>query len=391
MSQKSFSAKFFLQILKNAKHGQIQVTFPDGKVEHFGEGSLVATVQVNKWSAFEQLVSKGDIGLAEEIIDGNIIVDDIASLIEWACLNDQSLEAAIHGRWIGTILYKIKHLLSKNSKSQARKNIMAHYDLGNDFYKTWLDQTMSYSSAIFKHEDEDLVQAQYNKYDRMIDLLNIKSGDHILEVGCGWGGFFSRVVERTDCKVTAVMNSPQQRLYNQNLIQQRGMSKNIDLKELDYRDISGRYDKIVSIEMIEAVGKQYWDSYFMKLRNSLKSRGEAIIQGITIQDKLFYSYQSKTDFIQNYVFPGGMLLSNSIISEKSKMHDFELSDTFEFGSSYAKTLKLWDKKFVEQIPLIKSMGFDEKFIRLWRLYLGYCEGAFRAQRINVGQYHLSAK
>ncbi len=386
MAQPSFAARFFMQILKSAKNGHVEITFPDGKKEKFGDGSFVAHVHIKEWSAIDQMVQKGDLGLAEAVIEGKVDVDNMAALIEWACRNDQALGRALHGTWVGTLLYKIKFMLSRNSKNGAKKNIMAHYDLGNDFYKLWLDQTMTYSSGIFKTGQETLEQAQLNKYDRMIETLNIKSGDHVLEIGCGWGGFFSRAVEKTGCKVTAVMNSPSQAAHNRAMIQAKGMNGHIDLKEMDYRDIEGKYDKVVSIEMIEAVGEQYWDNYFQKVSSSIKGKGKAIIQGITIHDDLFYSYRSKPDFIQNYIFPGGMLLTNSIFDRKSKENNMVLADQFEFGISYAETLKMWRQRFNEVKDHVTQMGFDDKFMRMWNLYLSYCEGAFRAERINVGQY-----
>jgi cyclopropane-fatty-acyl-phospholipid synthase len=388
MSQASFAAKFFIQILKKAKYGSVFVTFPDGLSNHYGEGDLVATIHVKSWKAIDELVNKGDLGLAEAVIDSEIEVDNMAALIQWACLNDEALGRALHGTWLGTLLYQLKNFLNRNSKKQAKKNIMAHYDLGNDFYRLWLDKTMTYSSALFIKPTDTLEQAQLNKYDRMIDMLNIREGDHVLEIGCGWGGFFSRAVERTGCKVTAVMNSPKQAMHNRTMISAKGMQKHIDLKEMDYRDIDGKYDKIVSIEMIEAVGEHYWDNYFQKVSQSLKGNGKAIIQGITIKDKLFYSYRQKTDFIQNYVFPGGMLLANSIFDTKSKANGMHLADQFEFGISYADTLKIWRENFAGVQEELFKMGFDEKFMRLWNLYLSYCEGAFRAGRINVGQYLL---
>ena len=386
MNQPSFAARFFVQILKNAKHGSIRVTFPDGKSEIFGNGKHIAHVEVKSWPAIDVLVNKGDLGLAEAIIEGDIVVDHITELVEWACLNDQSLGRALHGTWLGTLLYQMKRILTRNSKAGAKKNIVAHYDLGNDFYQLWLDSTMSYSSALFKTGNETLEQAQLNKYDRMIDMLDIKPSDHVLEIGCGWGGFFSRAVERTGYKVTAVMNSPSQASHNRKMIAQKGMTGHIDLQEIDYRDIQGKYDKIVSIEMIEAVGEQYWDNYFQKVAASIKGKGSAIIQGITIKDDLFYSYRQKTDFIQNYIFPGGMLLANSIFDRKSKENGMQLTDQYEFGISYADTLKLWRQKFEAAKGRVEEMGFDEKFLRMWNLYLCYCEGAFRAGRINVGQY-----
>lgn len=388
MSRPTLASQFFIKILKNAQHGSVQVIFPDGQSQNFGHGPHVANVKVNQWAAFESLVNKGDLGLAEEIIDGQIEVDNIAALVEWACLNDQSLSRALHGTILGTMLYQLKRLLTRNTKTGAKKNIQAHYDLGNDFYQLWLDQTMSYSSALFKQENETLEQAQLNKYDRMIDMLNIKSGDHILEIGCGWGGFFSRAVERTGCKVTAVMNSPKQAQYNREMIHKKKMNSHINLQEIDYRDIQGQYDKVVSIEMIEAVGEQYWDDYFKKVSASIKGKGSAIIQGITIRDDLFYSYRKKTDFIQNYIFPGGMLLANSVFDRKGQENNLKLSDQFEFGLSYAETLKIWRQKFNDVSGHVQQMGFDDRFMRLWNLYLSYCEGAFRTGRINVGQYLL---
>lgn len=375
-----------MQILKNAKHGSVCITFPDKHISNFGQGSLIANIKINNWKAIDDCVSKGDIGLAESVINGDIEVDDLVALVEWACRNDQALGRALHGTILGTFLYQVKNFLNRNSKQQAKKNIVAHYDLGNDFYKLWLDQSMTYSSAIFNSENETLEQAQLNKYDRMIDKLDIKSSDHILEIGCGWGGFFSRAVERTGCKVTAVMNSPKQATHNRQMISAKGMNSYVDLQEKDYRDIDGKYDKIVSIEMIEAVGEQYWDNYFQKISASLKGKGAAIVQGITIHDDLFYSYRQKTDFIQNYVFPGGMLLANSIFDKKSQQNGMKLVDQFEFGISYADTLKIWRKNFHSVKDQVKDMGFDDKFMRMWDLYLCYCEGAFRACRINVGQY-----
>lgn len=386
MSKPSLTAQLFMRVLKNAKHGTITILMPDQTVAQFGVGPQVAHIELKSWATIDDFVTKGDLGLAEAIIEGDIVVDHVAALVEWACLNDQALGQAMHGTLFGTLVYQLKNLLKRNSKKQAKKNIMAHYDLGNNFYKLWLDKTMTYSSGIFVHGEESLEQAQLNKYDRMIKQLNLKSSDHVLEIGCGWGGFFSRAVETTGCKVTAVMNSPSQAQHNREMIAAKGMSSYVDLKEIDYRDIDGRYDKVVSIEMIEAVGEQYWDNYFQKVAGSLKSKGSAIIQGITIREDLFYSYRKQTDFIQNYVFPGGMLLTNSTFDKQSKKNSMQLADQYEFGISYADTLKMWRQNFNDVSHQVAQMGFDEKFMRLWNLYLSYCEGAFRAGRINVGQY-----
>lgn len=388
MNTPSLRTRIFLQILRKAKHGTVDLSLPDGRRENYGQGQPVIRVEVKTWESIDLLFAKGDLGLAETIISGEIVVDDTVALVEWACKNDQDLGQTLHGTWYGNLTEKLKHFLNRNSRLGAKKNIMAHYDLGNEFYRLWLDSSMTYSAAIFKDKDTDIHSAQMAKYDRIIDSLNIKSGDHLLEIGCGWGGFFSRAVEKTGCKVTAVMNSPQQARHNQEKIKEQKMLGHVELLQQDYRDIQGKYDKVVSIEMIEAVGEKYWNTFFGKVNQSLNSKGSALIQGITIREDLFYSYKKSTDFIQQYVFPGGMLLTNSVFKEKSKAHQMNLSNVFEFGMDYAETLKIWRENFNQALPHVKSMGFDDAFIRLWNLYLSYCEGAFRAGRINVGQFLL---
>lgn len=381
----------FFEILRRAKHGTVKIFTPDGTEEIYGEGEPTIHLSLKNWGVIDLLFNAGDLGLAEAIISEDLVVDDPAALIEWACRNDQDLAEAIRGNWYGTILSKLKHLLNDNTKTQAKKNIMAHYDLGNEFYRLWLDPSMSYSSAYFQNPGQDLESAQMAKYDRIIDRLNIRSGDHILEIGCGWGGFFGRAVERTGCKVTAVMNSPEQARYNREAIERKKMAGHVTLQEKDYRDIEGRFDKVVSIEMIEAVGERHWGSFFNKISQSLQLKGEALIQGITIREDLFYSYKKGTDFIQQYVFPGGMLLTNTVMREKAQEFNLNLGEAHEFGLHYADTLKLWRQNFEKALPHVREMGFDEKFIRTWRLYLSYCEGAFRAGRINVGQFHFAQK
>ncbi len=388
MKKPSLRVKMFLQILRRAKHGTIDLILPDGTREKYGESLPIIRVEVRTWEAIDLLFSKGDLGLAEAIIEGNIIVDNTVALIEWACRNDQDLGQALSGTWYGNLAAKVRHLMNKNNREGAKKNIMAHYDLGNEFYRLWLDPSMTYSSAIFQSPDQDIRSAQMAKYDRIIDTLQIKSGDHLLEIGCGWGGFFSRAVERTGCKITAVMNSPEQARHNQAKIDEQKMSGHVNLIQQDYRDIQGTFDKVVSIEMIEAVGEQYWNTFFSKVGSSLKAKGGALIQGITIREDLFYSYRKSTDFIQQYVFPGGMLLTNSVFNDKGRENDMHLADSFEFGLHYADTLKVWSHNFNQALPHVKEMGFDDNFVRLWNLYLSYCEGAFRAGRINVGQFLL---
>lgn len=388
MKGPSIATRVFLKILEGAQHGQVKITFPDGKVGAYGSGGLLAVVTVADWDVFDLLFKKGDIGLAEAIITDRMQVSDVSNLVEWACRNDQALGEAFRGKWYGVLAERLKHLLARNSREGAKNNIVAHYDLGNDFYRLWLDQSMTYSSAIFKDDDTSLHSGQMQKYDRIIEQLEIKSTDHILEIGCGWGGFFSRAVEKTGCKVTAVMNSPSQANHNRQMIEKNGMVKSVELCQVDYRDIQGKFDKVVSIEMVEAVGEQYWNDYFKKVTSSLKSRGKAMIQGITIREDLFYSYRKSTDFIQQYVFPGGMLLTDSVFENQSEKNSLHLEDKFKFPGSYARTLQIWRENFNTVLPDLKQMGYDDKFIRLWNLYLAYCEGAFRAGRISVGQYQI---
>jgi cyclopropane-fatty-acyl-phospholipid synthase len=388
MRQNSTRGFLFLQILKKAKHGTLELTLPDGKKESYGDGNPLIRAEIRDWAVLDLLFSKGDLGLAEVIIENRMTVDDLVTLIAWACHNEQDFGRALHGTWYGKLAARIRFFLNRNDREGAKKNIMAHYDLGNEFYKLWLDPSMSYSSAIFEPDVACLQEAQMKKYDRIIDSLEIKPGDHILEIGCGWGGFFSRAVERTGCKVTAVMNSPQQARHNQQKINAHKLSSHVDLRQIDYRDIRGKFDKVVSIEMIEAVGEQYWSAYFAKIRSSLKEKGSSMIQGITIRDDLFHSYRRNTDFIQQYIFPGGMILANQVVQQKGQEQGLNLTDTYEFGLSYAETLKEWRQNFQQVLPQVKALGFDDKFIRLWNLYLCYCEGAFRAGRTSVGQFRL---
>lgn len=387
----SLKAKVFLSLLKHTKGGTLHIQFPDGTAESFGRSSPEIHLKVHEWYVIDDLLDKGDLGMAEAIIAGNMEVDDVSALVQWACENEDALARLIHGTWYGTLFDRLRHLMRPNNKRGAKKNIMAHYDLGNDFYRLWLDKTMTYSSGIFDSVDMDLSDAQFAKYDRIIQSLDIKSSDHILEIGCGWGGFFTRAVETTGCKVTAVMNSPSQAAFNRQLIDAKGFGKYVDLQQIDYRDIKGRFDKVVSIEMIEAVGQNYWSSFFQKVSSSLNNGGKAMIQSITINDSLFNDYCSKTDFIQRYVFPGGMLLAPKIFQEYGKKSSMLTDHPFEFGHSYAETLVRWRDNFQAQKDAVMEMGFDDKFMRLWKLYLEYCEGAFRANRINVGHYLLQKK
>lgn len=385
----SVRGQMFLQILKRAKYGTVELTLPDGKCERYGEGNPVLPVTVNEWSAMDLMFSKGDLGLAEAIVEGTVVVEDTAALVEWACRNDQALGQALSGSWYGTLAAKVRHFMNRHDRTGSVQNTIAHYDLGNEFYRLWLDPSMTYSSALFTHPQQNLGEAQNAKYDRIIETLGIKSGDHLLEIGCGWGGFFTRAVEKTGCRVTAIANSPEQVRYNRKSVSEKNLTDHVTVMQKDYRDIEGRFDKVVSIEMIEAVGEKNWNTFFAKMSSSLKNKGQAVLQGITIREDLFYSYRKNTDFIQQYIFPGGMLITNGKVKSKGEDNGLHLQDVYEFGIHYADTLKIWRENFNRALPHVRSMGFDDKFIRMWNLYLSYCEGAFRAQRINVGQFLLT--
>jgi cyclopropane-fatty-acyl-phospholipid synthase len=391
MNQFSVYQTMFFQVLKRAKYGTIELLSPEGEVRLFGEGEPLIRVELKNWNVVDLLFKKGDLGLAEAIISGNLVIDNHVHFVEWACRNEEVLGNALHGTWYGNLFAMLRRFLHRNHRKQAQKNIMAHYDLGNEFYKLWLDPSMSYSSALFTKSDQSIYEAQLAKYDRIIDRLNIKSSDHVLEIGCGWGGFFTRAVERTGCQVTAVMNSPQQARYNEQRIASQNMGQQVHLRQQDYRDIEGKFDKVVSIEMIEAVGQEYWGSFFNKVNASLKVKGEALIQSITIKEEFFESYSKGTDFIQQHIFPGGMLLTNQVFQEFGQKNSLQLSEVFQFGQNYADTLKIWRDTFNSARRHVDQMGFDEQFVRLWNFYLSYCEGAFRAGRINVGQYLFERK
>ncbi len=392
MILQAFNNHILFKTLEKTKFGSIKLKFVRSKTEYtFGEGPLVAEMRVQDYKVLHQIVRGGDIELASAIVRQDIVISDEAKFVYWACQNDEILKSSIDGSFLGTLIPRVQRLLRPNTISGAKKNIMEHYDLGNEFYNKWLDPTMSYSSALFSSPDrsDNLTEAQLRKYDRIIDQLHITENDHVLEIGCGWGGFFSRAVERTGCKVTAVMNSPAQASYNKELISRKGFKSQVDLQLMDYRNIQGQFDKIVSIEMIEAVGEKYWPTYFGKVASSLKSKGSALIQAITIQDRLFSEYRANPDFINTMVFPGGMLLANKVVQEQAEKASLKADpQPFEFGLCYAETLRRWKDSFLSAQEQNLLPVVDEKFINLWRFYLAYCEGAFQAERINVAHFSL---
>ena len=299
--------------------------------------------------------------------------------------NQNALLKIFKGHFFGMLIYRIRHFFRANTKKGSKKNIQAHYDLGNNFYKLWLDPTMTYSSALFKSPQEDLEQAQKNKYQRIIETLKPQKNDHILEVGCGWGGFATMVAKQTGCRVTCLTLSEEQHKYAQDLVIKENLQDLVTIKICDYRDEKGVYDYVVSIEMIEAVGEEYWGQYFSMLNEKLKPGGKAMIQSIYILDELFDSYRRSTDFIQQYIFPGGMVLAPKIFEKYSVQNNLIIKDFFKFGPDYAKTLNLWRMAFKKRYEMVKSIGFDEPFLKLWDFYYVYCEAGFISRRIDVAQ------
>lgn len=387
MTKKSFKVQLFLKIMEKIQIGHFVLIFPDGAKREFHGKTPGRTGELilKDYQAISKILSSSDIGLAEAYRDGMLDSPDMTSLLLLCIENQNALEAVFKGNFFGMIYYRIKHLFSRNTRKGSKKNIEAHYDLGNSFYKLWLDPTMTYSSAIFKNKDDSLEQAQKNKYQRIIDTINPKDSDHILEVGCGWGGFATMAAKQTGCKVTCLTLSQEQFAYATELVRAQGLDHLITIKICDYRDEKGLYDHIVSIEMIEAVGEEYWPQYFSMIEDRLKPNGMAMLQSIYIVDDLFENYRNSTDFIQQYIFPGGMVLAPSVFEKYSVKNNLAIKDVFKFGPDYAQTLNLWRAEFKKKYAQVKQIGFDDHFLKIWDFYYIYCEAGFLSRRIDVAQ------
>ena len=380
--QLSRAAATVSELLKSLRGGQLEMRWPDGSSTWMGEGALKVHMHVRDMAVFDQVLAKGDIGFAEAYLDGHWDSPDLTALLKLLADNRDALKRAVYGSWRSLLAARVRHWLNGNSKAGSKRNIMAHYDLGNDFYKLWLDPSMTYSSALFTSVDQDLESAQTAKYQRMLDRLQAKAGERILEIGCGWGGL-AEAATRQGLDVTGVTLSHEQLKWAQARVPLA------DLRLQDYRDLTERYDHVVSIEMFEAVGERWWPTYFKKVADSLKPGGKVMLQTITIRDDLFGAYRKGTDFIQQYVFPGGMLPSSSALHAAAAKQGLVVKDEFEFGEDYARTLSEWRVAFEAQWPAIAAQGFDENFRRLWRFYLAYCEAGFLAGNVNVVQFELA--
>lgn len=370
--------------------GRILVQFPCGG-EHVavgGEGGPSAAIRFNNARPFWRLLTGGSLGFSRAYLDGDWDSPDLGAVMELAIANEPALRPVLASSpLIGKLAY-LRHRLRRNSRAGSRRNIAFHYDLGNAFYGAWLDETMTYSAAVFKHEAQPLPEAQLAKYDRILKALRIGPEDHVLEIGCGWGGFMEYAVSRTGCRVTGLTLSAEQAQYARSRLAASGLSSRAEVRLQDYRDCEGRFTKVVSIEMFEAVGEENWRLYFDRLRQLLAPGGQAMIQVITIDETSFEHYRRNADFIQTYIFPGGMLPSPTIFRERAVASGLAVSDSFSFGRDYEKTLLHWERAFVENWTAIRPLGFDERFFRMWRYYLHYCAAGFRTGRIGVYQFRL---
>jgi len=384
-----------LSLLSQLSSGHLKMTLPDGNIREFGNKSdaLHAEIQILDWSIFKQVLSHGDIGFAESYIRGEWNTPDLKTILELAIRNRTILEKVIYGSWYGSILYRIRHWLRDNSKNGSRKNIHAHYDLGNAFYTLWLDPTMSYSSAWFSEgEKQSLADAQRAKIARILQSLDTKPGDHVLEIGCGWGGVMEEAL-RNNIAITGLTLSTEQKVFAEDRLQkiqsQIEQVKPFEVRLQDYRDCQDQFEGIASVEMFEAVGEKHWPEYFQTIAKCLKAGGKACIQTIVIAEELFDRYRHNTDFIQQYVFPGGMLPSRTSFKESAAKAGLKIEGEFAFGADYAKTLCLWRDNFNQKLDEVQRLGFDETFIRLWNFYLMYCAAGFAERNIDVVQFTLS--
>lgn len=379
-----FIEKRWYGVLSRLECGSLEFVAPNGEV-HVARGPKpgpAARFQIHDWSVLQHIAQRGDIALGEDYIDGGWETDNIENLISLFLLNMEALDGYAHGSFLSRLALVISdRLVRRNSVSGSRRNIEAHYDVGNDFYKLWLDKTMTYSSALFGGKTDSLEEAQGNKYQRILDRVT-RHGESLLEIGCGWGGFAERAIAYGH-KVTGLTISPSQhRFANERL---KGAA---DVLLEDYRKVRGRFDNIVSIEMFEAVGEQYWPQYFQAVAERLKRGGRAIVQTITIQDELFADYRRRSDFVRHYVFPGGMLPSLQRFCEEAERAGLKAVDHFAFGKDYAKTLREWSRRMSERTAEIKALGHDDRFLRNWQYYLNICAATFQVGRTDVVQVEL---
>jgi len=384
-------AKRVLSILKNLKVGSLKLITPEGSTLYFGTTQApVACISVHSWDALTATLKSGDIGFAEAYMSNLWTSDDLPGLLRLFIANRNAIESIIYGHWLGRLSYRIKHLLNRNTRNNSKKNIHAHYDLGNSFYEIWLDASMNYSSAMFEGDmSQPLRQAQWSKVARALRMVDLQPKDRLLEIGCGWGALAEMASQKHNASVTGVTLSSEQLEFAKNRMSMNGLENITDLRLEDYRDIKDApFDAICSIEMFEAVGQPYWTSYFETVSRLLKPGAKACIQSIVIDESLFERYIQSTDFIQQYIFPGGCLPSASEFRKRAEKSGLVVIDEFNFGPDYAETLRRWRHEFMHHNEEVTSIGFDNRFIKLWEFYLAYCEAAFDEANIDVIQFTL---
>ena len=392
MSFNLLSDKIVFNSLKLIKYGFLEIQNHDNKIYKFGNENelLRAKIKINNPGLTFQIIKSGSVGLAEAYMRNEFETDNLTNLIEITAKNIK-LVYKFSGIFDLSMINKLKSIFIKNNKSRSKKNISKHYDLGNDFFSLWLDPSLTYSSAIFEKQKDDLFSAQLNKYKKLTELIKPNVGNKILEIGCGWGGFAEYLGKNYDVKLDCITISKEQFEFSKKRIFENGLNEKVNIFLKDYRDVKDKYDSIASIEMIEAVGQNYLVNYFKSIKKNLSESGKAAIQAITIDDSLFDRYKTKEDFIQKYIFPGGFLPSKKKLYDLSSSNGLEIKKYESYGSHYSSTLKIWRDEFLKKWEEISKHGFDNKFKRMWHFYLSYCEAGFKSKNIDLIQFSMQNK
>ena len=393
MSFLKISEKIVLNKLKKIKNGNLKLINYDGKVFHFGslESNLSADIKINNPKFYFNIISGGSSALGEAHMNRDFYTSNLTNLIEISAKNIELVYSFSGSLKIKKIKNFFKSIFASNTKSKSLQYISKHYDLGNNFFSKWLDKTLTYSSAVYENENDSLEIAQKNKYQKLIDLLNVKDGNKVSEIGCGWGGFSEYLAKNYNVSIDCITISKKQFEFTKKRISDAGLDNKVNVMFLDYRDLQDKYDKIVSIEMIEAVGENYLGKYFETIKKSLNKDGSAALQGITIRDDLFDRYKRSEDFIQKYIFPGGFLPSVNLMKTLIKKNKLNLIKVNSYPDDYARTLANWRINFFKAWNNITPLGFDETFKRMWEFYLSYCEAGFKSKNINLIQISMSNK
>ena len=378
--------------LEDIEQGTFKLILPNTEEKIMLHGktnlNLEATLEIKSWKALWLIYSRGSLGFTEGYLENYWDTDDLMKLMDLISKNYNSFDRVNSGSGFWKLLTKFSHFRNENSLSGSKKNIHAHYDLGNDFYESWLDETMTYSSGFFEGNSDSLKEAQNRKYKLILDTLDLPKNSSILEIGCGWGGFLE-YASSVGYKIKGITISQEQFKFASNRI--KGLTNDPEIELIDYRKLKGKFDAVVSIEMFEAVGSKYWKTYFDVVKQLLKSNGQALIQTITMKESFYEGYHDWPDFIQTYIFPGGELSSDRVFKENAAISELIASDTANFAHSYAKTLEIWYKNFQKEWDAIEEIGFDRKFKRTWDMYLSYCRGGFLNNQLEVSQYKLTHK